>query len=89
MESPELGAYQAALLEALDTGLPPREIKELLLRDERARPFADYVATFDERSIEVLAKLLAIWGVRTPRGPAEATRLGGRARDAPANAQTG
>lgn len=69
MESVELGDYQAALLDALETGLPPREIKEILLRDPRAAAFTDYVASFDERSIEALSKLLAIWGVSQPAKP--------------------
>ena len=59
-----LARFQATLLDLLSRGLPPEEIVGRLRRDPELAPFADYVATFEPRMVEVAVELVAKWGHR-------------------------
>jgi hypothetical protein len=60
----ELAAFQSALFELLDEGLPLEGVVERLRSDAAFGPFADYVRRFEPRMVEVAALLVAKWGRR-------------------------
>ena len=63
-DDPTLARFQATLLDLLSRGLPPAEIVDRLRADSELAPYADYVATFEPRMIEVAVELVAKWGRR-------------------------
>ncbi len=63
-EDRELADFQAALLELLHLGLPAAETQARLLAHPASRPFADWVASFDLRAIEVATKITQKFGAR-------------------------
>jgi len=56
--------FQCALLELLAQSLTPQEIQQRLENDAAFAPYAEYVATFELRMIEVAAELTKKWGRR-------------------------
>ncbi len=56
-EDTELARFQALLLELLASELPAEEIRTRLMAHDDARPFADYVAGFDLRCVEVAGRI--------------------------------
>lgn len=60
----ELAAFQSALLELLEEGLPLESVLERLRTDAAFGPFAEYVRQFDPRMVEVAGQLMAKWGRR-------------------------
>jgi hypothetical protein len=56
--------YQAALCEALATGKSAERVIARLMVDPRCEGLHDYIASFDLRSVEVLTKLMGVWGLR-------------------------
>jgi len=59
-----LARFQAALLDLLAQGYPPELIIAQLRSDPQLAAYADYVATFEPRMIEVAIELVAKWGRR-------------------------
>jgi len=64
----QLAAFQSALFELLDEGLPPERVLERLRSDAAFAPFAEYVRRFEPRMVEVAALLVAKWGRRHGQG---------------------
>ena len=59
-----LASFQAALLDLLAQKHPPATIIAQLRSDPQLAEYADYVATFEPRMIEVAIELVAKWGRR-------------------------
>lgn len=65
-EDPQLAAFQEALLEALFADGEHGERQGRLAADPRTAPFAAYVAGFDARCVEMVARQMRQWGERDP-----------------------
>jgi hypothetical protein len=61
----ELAAFQALLLDRLERGVPPDQLKAELLAHPAAAPFRDYVESFEPRCLEVASHIVKKWAVRT------------------------
>ena len=61
-ECQELAEFQTALLDLLHQPLATEEILVRLRDDPRFAPYADYIATFEPRMVEVAAELTKKWG---------------------------
>ena len=59
-----LARFQAVLLDLLAQGHPPATIIARLRTDPQLAYYADYVATFEPRMVEVAIELVAKWGRR-------------------------
>lgn len=72
----ELAAFQAALLESLYESTDPADALRRLRDHPDARPFSDYVETFELRGVEIGRQLCHQWTVREPdRSVAKETML--------------
>ena len=69
-EDLELARFQAVLLALLAQDLPADEVHRRLVQDPASRPFADYVAGFDLRCVEVAGRITRKFGKRTGQGAA-------------------
>jgi hypothetical protein len=74
MDDLELDAFQALLLELLDGGAPPEELKARLSAAPAAAPFADWIAGWEPRCIETASVLVRRWGHRRTDAPAKTRR---------------
>lgn len=63
-DDPALARFQAKLLDLLSKGQQPQQIVDQLNSDQELAEFADYVATFEPRMVEVAIELVAKWGRR-------------------------
>ncbi len=61
----DLAAFQAALLDLLDRGLPAEEVRRRLRDDPAFAAFRGYVEAFEPRMLAVAAELVKKWGRRT------------------------
>lgn len=61
-EYSRLAEFQAALLALLAQPLSPAEMLQCLHNEPAFAPYADYIATFEPRMIEVAAELTKKWG---------------------------
>lgn len=59
-----LARFQAALLEILAEPLGARELAVRLAAHPDCRPYAEYLATFEPRMLEVASALVKKWGRR-------------------------
>lgn len=66
VEDVELAALQDALVERLMHDVPADEHLRALAADARTAPFAAWVATLDERCVEVTCALMRRWADRAP-----------------------
>ena len=64
VESNDLAAFQAALLDLLASPLTPQEMLHHLRTDAAFDPYRDYIDTFELRMVEVAAALTKKWGRR-------------------------
>lgn len=60
----ELAAFQIALLDLLDTQPNLDIMRSQLKHDPAFAPFQEYIATFDERMLQVAVELVKKWGRR-------------------------
>jgi hypothetical protein len=58
----ELEAFQARLLDLLDSGVAPAEVKRRLLEDPSAAPFRDWIEGWEPRCVETASLLVRRWG---------------------------
>lgn len=72
-----LAHVQAALLEILDSRLPPDEIGARLRSDPRLVDYADWIETFEPRMIETAALLVKKWGRREAQSSTDQILEGG------------
>jgi len=63
-DDPALARFQATLLDLLSKGQQPQSIIDHLRSDRELADFAEYVATFEPRMLEVAIELVAKWGRR-------------------------
>jgi len=61
-----LAAFQDALLDLLDQGLPVEAVRERLREDPAFAAFRDYAAAIEPRMLEVAGELVRKWGRRAP-----------------------
>ena len=59
-----LAAFQDALLDLLDRGLPVEQIEERLREDPAFAAFRDYADSIEPRMLEVAGELVRKWGRR-------------------------
>ncbi len=64
-DDPTLDHFQRALLELLASADDLNEIRERLASDAAFTPFAEYVAGFEPRMLEIAAALVKRWGRRS------------------------
>ena len=64
VQNEELAAFQAALLELLQSDLQPGQIVERLRSDAAFEGYRDWVATFEPRMVETAASLVKRWARR-------------------------
>lgn len=64
LTDPELAAFQAAFLEALDRHTHAADVLAALRADPAAAPYRDWLARLDPAMLEVAASLVSTWGVR-------------------------
>ena len=65
LDDDQLAAFQAVLLDRLERGVPPAQLKAELLAHPAAAPFRDYVESFEPRCLEVAARIVQKWAVRS------------------------
>ncbi len=65
LEDLELAAFQTLLLDHLERGTSPEALVAHLSEHPDAIAFADYIATFDPRCVEVASRIVRKWAVRT------------------------
>jgi hypothetical protein len=65
MQDDDLAYFQSELLNRLAEELPPEEIRQRLLADQRLLPFADYIRSFEPKMLDVAVVLVKKWGRRT------------------------
>jgi hypothetical protein len=75
VEEPALADFQAALLTLIDEGVPLERLKAQLRAEPRFADYHDYVDSFDPRFVEMLRRLMKLWG---RRGDPELQRLAAR-----------
>jgi hypothetical protein len=63
-EDLELARFQAVLLELLAQDLPADEVHRRLAAHEASAPFAEYVAGFDLRCVEVAGRITRKFMIR-------------------------
>ena len=61
-----LAAFQDALLDLLDQGLPVEAVRERLREDPAFAAFREYAAAIEPRMLEVAGELVRKWGRRAP-----------------------
>ena len=59
-----LDCFQSVLLDLLAKGQPPERVLAQLRSNPRLAEYADYIATFEPRMVEVASALVAKWGRR-------------------------
>ncbi len=60
----QMAAFQAAMLELLDSPLSASELKDRMLAHPASAPFRDWVAQWDLRCVETAGLLVKQWGRR-------------------------
>lgn len=61
-----LAVYQARLLELVRSPRTPAQIRDELAADPRLAILRPYIATLDDRALEVARELVARWGTSEP-----------------------